>query len=78
MASFDPCGLIFVIAYTETLGGHSYSKIALYDVQKYEDGCFENWKYEFPEIKIIKFSNNGDYILCTSETAILIIDAYQG
>ena len=77
IASFDPQGLIFVIAYTESLGGHSFTKVALYDVNKYEDGCFENWKYDCPEIKIIKFSSSGNLILCaTSENYILVFDAY--
>jgi WD40 repeat protein len=79
IANFDPAGLVFAIAYSESLGGHNLTKIALYDMEKYEEGCFANWKFDCPEIKILKFSNNGDYILCaTAESHIFIIDSYQG
>ena len=66
VAAFDPCGLVFAIAYTETLGGHSFNKVALYDLSKYEDGCFENWNYieikKLDEIiSHVQLSRNKDY-----------------
>jgi len=70
---------LFAVAFTETLGGTSFPKIALYDLKKYEDGCFTSWKYDCSEIKMLKFSNSGLYILCaTAENLILVVDAYNG
>lgn len=48
-------------------------------MKNYQQESFENWKFDISEIKILKFSNNGNLILCaTSENQIMVIDAYKG
>jgi hypothetical protein len=59
IAAFDNTGLIFALAFIETLGGSSFTKIALYDTKKYEEGAFTSWKYDCAEIKVMRFSNSG-------------------
>lgn len=59
VANFDPMGLIFAVAFTETLAGTNFSKIALYDLLNYSEGSFKSSKYQCGEIKQLKFSNNG-------------------
>ena len=71
--------MVFAIAFTETLGGTSFTKIALYDAKKSEEGSFASWKYDSPEIKIMKFCNSGQFILCAAaENLIMVVDAYNG
>ncbi|KRX07764.1 WD40-repeat-containing domain [Pseudocohnilembus persalinus] len=78
-SNFDSCGLIFAVAYQETIAGTSFSKVALYDLKNYDTGCFTDWKFECSEIKQIKFSNSGKYIVCAcAENYIMVLDAYQG
>ena len=79
VGNFDPTGLIFVVAYVENVLGTSYTKICLYDVQNYHKGAFNTWKYDFGEIRILKFSLCGKQILCaTADNLIVILDAFEG
>lgn len=41
-------GLIYAISYTETVGGTEFTKIALYDINKHEEGAFSSWNYDCP------------------------------
>ena len=83
---------MFALTYIETIGGTSFSKISVYDSNKFEDGkiynllnyqiiigCFANWKFDCPEIKVLKFSPSGDYIIAgTERNRILLIDSFEG
>lgn len=79
MANFDPSGIVFAVAFTENFGGTNFAKVALYDAKNYESGSFKSWQYDCSEIKMLKFSNNNDFILCTtSDNYILVINSYEG
>ena len=44
-----------------------------------DKGSFNNWKYDFAEIKTLKFSNNGSFLLCgTADNNIVILDSFSG
>ncbi|EGR33180.1 WD domain protein [Ichthyophthirius multifiliis] len=79
VAAFDNLGLVYAISYTESLGGADFTKIALYDVKKHEEGSFAFWNYDCAEIRTIKFSQCGNLILCsTVDNIIIVIDSFEG
>jgi len=80
IGNFDPSGVLFAIAYMEShVAENPVNKIRLYDMEKYVDGSFNSWNVECPEIRLMKFSNSGSYLLLsTIENCILLLDAYDG
>lgn len=79
VAAFDNLGLVYAISYTETVGGTDFTKIAMYDITKHEGGAFASWNYDCSQIRTLKFSQCGDFILCsTVDNQIMVIDAFDG
>jgi len=80
VGNFDPAGVLFAIAYVDShVNENPVNKIRLYDIEKYSEGSFNSWNVECPEIRMMKFSNSGTYLLLsTVENCILILDAYEG
>ncbi|KAL4472618.1 hypothetical protein ABPG74_018567 [Tetrahymena malaccensis] len=79
VAAFDNLGLVYAISYTETVGGSDFTKIALYDINKHEQGAFASWNYDCAQVRTLKFSQNGEQILCsTIDGYILLIDSFEG
>eukprot|EP01017_Pseudomicrothorax_dubius_P012271 TRINITY_DN1492_c0_g1_i7.p1 TRINITY_DN1492_c0_g1~~TRINITY_DN1492_c0_g1_i7.p1 ORF type:complete len:343 (+),score=73.06 TRINITY_DN1492_c0_g1_i7:110-1138(+) len=79
VVSFDPKGVVFAVAYIE---GSSTSgpinRLRLYDLKKYSDGSFLSNNFECPEIRVLKFSGDGNHLLMgTSEDCLLLVDAYD-
>jgi COMPASS component SWD2 len=80
-AVFDSTGNVIASTTTEfdkTSDKKTSNYINLYDVEKINEGPFKVFKIDSPEIKHLKFSNNGAYLLATTSEFILIIDSFTG
>ena len=77
-ANFDSTGVVLAVSVycTKT----NKNRIDLFDVKKYSEGRFDLWRIDgIKQIKMIKFSSNGTYILAATHGAnIIILDAFEG
>jgi COMPASS component SWD2 len=79
VASYDPTGVAFAVAWSEMAGDKLYARICLFSAEKCEEGPFKDWKPKYSTIKIIKFSNCGNLLLiATTDKMIVLLDAYKG
>lgn len=80
IGNFDPCGLVFAVVYVESVIKEvTTNAVKLYDISNFKDGNFASFKVECPEVRFLKFSDNGKYILMsTVENAVILLDAYEG
>lgn len=80
VGNFDPTGLVFAVAFVESIGKESPSNaVKLYDISNFKEGNFVSFKVDCPEVRYLKFSNTGKHILLsTIENSIILLDAYDG
>ena len=79
VACFDPDGLVFGVAWSENVKDKQVSRICLYDKDKCHDGAFEDWQKDFSDIRLMKFSPCGMFLLFgTADNTIILIDAFKG
>lgn len=79
VANFDPHGIIFGVAWSQQQKDKQVVRICLYSIDDCETGPFKDWRRDYNEIKMMKFSNDGQYILlATSDNSIILLDAYEG
>ncbi len=79
VANFDPFGVVLGVAWSEQQKDKQIVRICIYDIENCETGPFADWDKEYNEIKSMKFSNCGNYILlATSDNSIILLDAYHG
>lgn len=77
VASFDPTGVAFGVAWSEQQKDKQVVRICLYGLEGCETGPFADWRKDYNEIKIMRFSNNGERILlATSDNSIVVLDAF--
>lgn len=84
-ANFDSTGVVLAVSVfsrEDSEGGTNKNRqrIDLYDVKKYDEGRFDDWRIdEIPRICSIKFSSNGSYFLGGFEGGgVVILDAFKG
>lgn len=79
IVSFDPKGVVMAVAYVEGSSSNGIiTKLRLYDVKHYQEGSFASKNLECPEVKMLKFSNDGlNILLTTTEDYLLLVDAYD-
>ena len=54
-------------------------RICLYAMDDCESGPFAEWRKDYNEIKMMKFSPNGECVLlATSDNSIVLLDAFKG
>jgi hypothetical protein len=79
VACFDPTGVAFGVAWSEQQKDKQLVRICLYGVKDCETGPFADWRKDYNEIKIMKFSNDGFLLLlATSDNSIVLLDAFEG
>lgn len=79
MASFDPTGVVFAVAWSEQQKEKQMVRICLYGMDDCESGPFAEWRKDYNEIKMMKFSPNGECVLlATSDNSIVLLDAFKG
>ena len=79
MASFDPTGVVFAVAWSEQQKEKQMVRICLYAMDDCESGPFAEWRKDYNEIKMMKFSPNGECVLlATSDNSIVLLDAFKG
>jgi len=79
-AVFDNTGKVIasVVSEMDKQSSKIINFINLYNSDSILDGPFKVFKVDSPEIKQIKFSNNGDYILASTSEMLLLIDSFEG
>jgi WD40 repeat protein len=82
-ASFDDTGKVIAsISFESDKNSDKIMNfINLYDVESVIDGPFKVFKIDniSSELKQVKFSNDGTYIICTTnDNLILVLDAFEG
>lgn len=79
VANFDPFGVVFGVSWSEQQKDKQVVRICLYAVNDCETGPFADWKLDYNEIKVLKFSNNGKLLLlATADNSLVLLDAYEG
>lgn len=80
-ATFDDMGKV-ITSVTSEVNKSTYTHdnyINLYNIDDIQKGPFNIFHLNTKdEMKQIKFTNNGAYIVCSTESAIIVLDAYNG
>lgn len=77
--AYDPSGLIFALVYPVSNQSSVRNVIKLFDCSQYQNGPYESWEFDCPEIKGLEFSDDGNLLLAyTIENQILLLDAMMG
>eukprot|EP00826_Nyctotherus_ovalis_P007234 TRINITY_DN11795_c0_g1_i4.p1 TRINITY_DN11795_c0_g1~~TRINITY_DN11795_c0_g1_i4.p1 ORF type:complete len:220 (+),score=55.18 TRINITY_DN11795_c0_g1_i4:592-1251(+) len=82
-AAFDNTGMVLAAAYSAADVNKNPKETQRYYINLYETNpCkgtpFSTFELEEGEVKKLKFSNNGQNLLCTTESGYCILDAYSG
>jgi WD40 repeat protein len=81
-ATFDDTGKVIASVSYESNEKSMKSQvnfINLYETEWISKGHFKIFKLEEPEIKQLKFTPDGQHLICTtSDNLILVLDAYEG
>jgi WD40 repeat protein len=79
VANFDPTGVAFGVAWSIQQKDKQLVRICLYGLADCETGPFADWRKDLNEVKVMKFSNNGEImILATADNSIVLLDAFEG
>ena len=83
-AAFDNTGKVLAVSFAavdvdsrEPKDSQRYF-VNLYDAATCQDTPFSTFMLEEGEIKRIKFSNNGQHVMCSTDSGYHILDAYTG
>ena len=83
-ASFDNTGMVLALAFSasdvdpkEPKDSQRYF-VNLYEANPCKEMPFSTFVLEEGEIKRIKFSNNGQYLACATDSGFYVLDAYSG
>lgn len=77
VASFDPIGVAFGVAWSVQQKDKQVVRICLYGTEDCETGPFADWRKDYNEVKLMRFSANGKLMmLATSDNSIVLLDAF--